>query len=161
YALRLPAAPLVAAEAAGIRIDPLRLAEDFERLAAAHDLVVVEGAGGLLVPIAPNFTYRDLARRLSLPVIVVVGSRLGCVNHALLTLEAIERERLRAHGYIVNCLEKGERAKTEAAANARLIARFTTQRSLGSFPFAEKKELASNERLAELAERHLEVGAIV
>jgi len=125
YRFALPAAPLVAAEAAGNTIDPQRLVADFARLLdGGTNVVIVEGAGGLMVPIADGFTYLDLARRLDLPILCVVGSRLGCINHALLTLRAIETAGLRSAGYVVNCMDPGEQALAAARSNRATIARF-------------------------------------
>ena len=160
YTLRLPVAPVLAAEAAGVRIDPIRLTNDFSKLSAKYDLVLVEGAGGLLVPITGGFTYRDLVKQLALPVITVVGSRLGCINHTLLTLETLDRDRVRSHGYVVNCLAAGNDAAQEAESNRRVIGRFTDHRCLGVFPHADKKALRDDERLAELAERFLDIEAL-
>ena len=86
YRFRLPVAPWVAAEQEGVTIDPARLEQCYRELAASHDSVLVETAGGILVPLAENFHYADLARQLSLPVLVVAASRLGVINHTLLTL---------------------------------------------------------------------------
>ncbi len=161
YRFELPAAPLVAAEAAGTTIDPARLVADFGRLlSAGTDVVVVEGAGGLMVPIAEGFTYLDLARRLDLPVLCVVGSRLGCINHALLTLGAIERAGLRSPGYVVNCVEAGEHALVAARSNRATIARFTSAPDLGLFPFVALELREDHPHLGRLAEDHIALDRI-
>jgi dethiobiotin synthetase len=76
-------------------------------MAAEADLVLVEGAGGWRVPLGPRETLADLAVALQLDVILVVGMRLGCINHALLTAEAIRRDGLNLAGWVAN--EPGER----------------------------------------------------
>jgi dethiobiotin synthetase len=151
YLFELPAAPLVAAEAAGATIDPQRIASDFARLARSHERVVVEGAGGLLVPLAEGYTYLDLARDLELSVICVVGSRLGCINHALLTLGTLERSGVDVRGFVVNQLEGGSAAEEFARSNRATIARFTHQRDLGSFPFVLENERDDYRALARTA----------
>lgn len=156
YRFELPAAPLVAAEAEGTSVDPARLISDFTTLSRGpFDALVVEGAGGLMVPLAEGFTYLDLVRRLGLGVICVVGSRLGCINHALLTLESLRSAGARVAGYVVNCLEPGERALASAKANRATIARFTRVPDLGMFPFVQANRRAEPAHLGRLAESHL------
>jgi dethiobiotin synthetase len=104
YTLHLPLAPLVAAQHEAVTIDFDHLAACHEAIAAAHDVTLIEGAGGLLVPLAPDLTFADLARRLDAAVVVVVGSRLGALNHALLTMRYARSAGLRLRGYVVNFL---------------------------------------------------------
>lgn len=98
----LPAAPAVAAEAEGRCVDPEALRRAFTRLAARHECVIVEGAGGLLVPLCPGLDMAGLAAALQLPVLVVARARLGTVNHTLLTLEALRSRGLHAVGVVVS-----------------------------------------------------------
>jgi len=94
YAFDPPIAPHIAAELAGVEIDTETVATAYARLAGIADIVIVEGAGGFMVPLNRRETGADLARMLRLPVILVVGMRLGCLNHALLTRRAISDYRL-------------------------------------------------------------------
>ena len=102
YCLPLPMSPHLAAHAAGERIDVCLLSQRYRELATHADAVVVEGAGGFLVPLNDTQTGADLAQALDLPVLLVVGLRLGCLNHALLTQEAIRARGLRLAGWIAN-----------------------------------------------------------
>jgi dethiobiotin synthetase len=102
FPLALPAAPSVAALHAGRKLDLARVMECFRRLAARHECMVVEGAGGLLVPLAGRFTMADLARELGLPVLVVARGALGTINHTLLTLEALAQRGLPCAGVVVS-----------------------------------------------------------
>ncbi len=102
YAFAEPVAPHVAAERAGVRIELDVIAAAFSRLAALADIVVVEGAGGWRVPLNGQEDMGDLAQRLGLPVVLVVGLRLGCLNHALLTAESIAYRRMPWAGWIAN-----------------------------------------------------------
>jgi dethiobiotin synthetase len=102
--LREPAAPLVAARLEDRTLSLDFLAEWFAGLSAKHSSLLVEGAGGWLVPITPSKTIADLAARLGLPVVLVVANRLGCINHALLTLESIRAKGLHCPGIILNNL---------------------------------------------------------
>jgi dethiobiotin synthetase len=100
--LATPASPHLAARHAGISIrsEPILLAQ--RRLARMSDCLVVEGAGGWLAPISAVETMGDLAEKMALPVILVVGLRLGCLNHALLTREAIRSQGVPFAGWIAN-----------------------------------------------------------
>jgi len=102
YRFRDPLAPMVAAERSGRRIDIGRLEEQFSRLAGRHAVVLVEGAGGLLVPIGEETSFLDLSARLRLPLLVVIGSRLGALNHTRLTVEVALHARLPVAGAILN-----------------------------------------------------------
>jgi len=104
WLLRTPASPHLAARAEGISIGHERIAKAYARLAANADIVVVEGAGGWHAPISEVETMADVAQRLDLPVILVVGLRLGCLNHALLTREALRARGMRFAGWIANRL---------------------------------------------------------
>jgi dethiobiotin synthetase len=106
YCLVPPIAPHIAAADAGIQIDLERLEHAYLGLAALADCVVVEGAGGFRVPLGRALDMRDLAVRLGLPVILVVGMRLGCLNHALLTADSIAAAGLELAGWIANEIER-------------------------------------------------------
>lgn len=98
-------APHIAAEEVGVEIDLDLIVRSYHALAEMADMVVVEGAGGFFVPVNASQTLADLAVKLSLPVILVVGMRLGCINHALLTVEAIKTRGLVLAGWVANQLE--------------------------------------------------------
>ncbi len=100
--LDMPASPLTAAWAAERQLDPARLVAGYHALAARHDIVLVEGAGGWLVPITPTYTIADLAAELGLPVFLVARNRLGAINHTLLTLESIGARGLDVAGIVLN-----------------------------------------------------------
>lgn len=105
YSFIHPIAPHIASHNAGISINFERILESFKELAAQADVVIVEGAGGLMVPLNETQDTADLAVALELPVIVVVGMRLGCLNHALLTLRALDDCGLKCAGWIANVLD--------------------------------------------------------
>lgn len=96
--------PHIASARAGVRIEPERVAAAYERLAARCDAVVVEGTGGWFAPIGECGTMADIAQRLALPVVLTVGLRLGCLNHALLTAQAIGVSNLQLAGWIGSVL---------------------------------------------------------
>lgn len=103
YALEPAIAPHVAAAEAGVALRRDVMLAAHERLASMADWVVVEGAGGWQVPLGGGFRFSDLAAEANWPVILVVGMRLGCINHALLSEESIAR-RTRLAGWVATCL---------------------------------------------------------
>jgi dethiobiotin synthetase len=106
YAFEPPIAPHIAAKRAGIHIDLNRLTSAYERLSAAADVTLVEGAGGWRTPLDRQRFLSDLPERLGLDVVLSVGLRLGCLNHALLTTEAIRvGGRARLVGWVGSCID--------------------------------------------------------
>lgn len=105
YLFREWIAPHIAAARHGIRVDLDLIRARFDALARRADAVVVEGAGGFLVPLNDRADFGDLARLLGLPVVITVGMRLGCINHALLTQEAILARGLRLAGWVANRID--------------------------------------------------------
>ena len=124
YCFEPPIAPHLAAEQAGVVIDLTIIAAAFERLAAVADIVIVEGVGGFCVPLNFGEDSADLAQRLGLPVILVVGLRLGCLNHALLTAHSIRAHGLTLAGWIANRIDPAMAAaeRNVAALAERLAA---------------------------------------
>jgi len=109
YLLAPAIAPHLAAKEAGIALDIEEMVRAFRSLAERARYVVVEGAGGFRVPLDERFDLSDLAQRLQLPVVLVVGMRLGCLSHALLTAEAIERRGLTIAGWVANRVDPSMR----------------------------------------------------
>ena len=103
--LNTPVAPYVAGLLQNQMVDPADLLAGYQRLAAQHPMVLVEGVGGWEVPIAANYRVSDLARDLELPVLLVAGNRLGALNHTLLTVDAIRNKGLNLVGIVLNQLE--------------------------------------------------------
>jgi dethiobiotin synthetase len=106
-----------------------RIAAIYERLAADRDVMLVEGAGGLAVPITWSENYTDLARLLNLELILVVGNRLGCINGAILSLEYAAQRGVRIRGYILNDLEAESSPASQT--NARSLESLLPGRCLG------------------------------
>ena len=105
YAFASAIAPHLAATAAGVAIDLGRIRDAYDELAARADCIVVEGSGGALVPLDARRDMLDIARALGLPVVLVVGMRLGCLNHALLSAQAIRARGLTFQGWVANCID--------------------------------------------------------
>ncbi|GAB6260238.1 dethiobiotin synthase [Photobacterium sp. R1] len=100
-----PIAPHIAAKQAGVAISPDNLSDGLRRLKEKSDLVFVEGAGGWRVPLSETTKFSDWVKQENLPVILVVGVKLGCLNHAMLTAEAIERDGLTLAGWVANLVD--------------------------------------------------------
>ena len=143
YAFELPIAPHIAAQQAGIEIDLARIESAYREIESQSDDVIVEGVGGLLVPINATQTAVDIVVRLNLPVILVVGMRLGCLNHALLTVEAMQQRGLTLAGWIANRIDPAmpafdaNLASLQARISAPLwgVASSSTLQWQGNIPF--------------------------
>lgn len=139
-AFREPLSPHLAAlhEGRRIALDPLRQA--FDGLTGSYDTVVVEGVGGWLVPLAPGLFASDIAKAWRLPVILVVGLRLGCLNHALLSARAIAADGCRLAGWIGNRIDPGMDAVDE---NITTLQELLPAPCLGVLPYGVSPEQAS------------------
>lgn len=145
YAFAPPIAPHLAAARSGVVIDIAHLTACFHHLAGLAEHVVVEGAGGWLVPLSGAATMADLCAALKLPVILVVGIRLGCLNHALLTAEAIAARGLRLDGWVANRVDPACREADELIRDlcARLRAPL-----LGDVPWVPDNPLSATDVLS-------------
>jgi dethiobiotin synthetase len=132
YCLLEPLSPHIAANRANISIDVDRIVGIVRQLALAHELLLIEGAGGWYTPLGAGESMADLARALAAPVVLVVGMRLGCLSHARLTREAIARSGLRCAGWIAS----GVDLRFEAAGeNLATLAELLGAPPLGVLPF--------------------------
>ncbi|MCH8055300.1 MAG: dethiobiotin synthase [Deltaproteobacteria bacterium] len=154
YRLPEPLAPSMAAERAGVKINISYLQTLYDEISEKHDITLVEGAGGLLVPLLPHYTYADLAGLLKLPLLVVAANRLGAINHLLLTLEHASCRGLPVLGYILNRLESAPSLATET--NAEALLSLTAAPCLGEIPYIEGLE-AKRSSLADLLEEKLDL----
>ncbi len=131
--LRDPLAPMVAAERESVTIDVDALAARYRELADSHDVVLVESAGGLLVPLTDRCSYADFAKMLELPVLVVAATRLGAINQTLLTLEVARARGLDVTGYVLNRLTPESDLAQET--NAHAVARLAGGPALAEIPY--------------------------
>lgn len=113
WLLTEPLSPHIAARHAGVEITAATIIETFHLADERTDLILVEGVGGLYAPLSDTLTQPELIRQLDIPVILVVGLRLGCLNHALLTAAAIEQEGLQFAGWIGNKIDPAFQASGE------------------------------------------------
>lgn len=137
YAFEPPLAPHIAAQMAGTRIALESIHAAFKKAADAVDILVVEGVGGFRVPLNEAEDAADLARLLGLPVILVVGMRLGCLNHALLTADAIAARGLMLAGWVANCPDPEMAARQE---NLDALQHRLAAPCLGVVPFLDRPD---------------------
>ncbi len=147
YRFMPPVAPHLAAQQAGRLVSLTHIGECYGRLRGQAQVVVVEGVGGLLVPLNGTEDTADLARQLDVPVLLVVGLRLGCINHALLTVAAIQQRGLRLYGWIANALEPAMLLQNEVVATLEQRIAAPLLAVLPYAPHASASELAGQIRL--------------
>lgn len=148
YRFEAPLAPDVAARREGRSIEPGLIHDRFRTMAASHEVVLVEGAGGLLVPIWERYTMADLAGDLGLPLLVVAASRLGAVSHTLLTLEHARFRGLPVAAYVLNQLTRY--TDDAMSTNADLLARSVDVPCAGVIPWStiDSEQVAAAAALA-------------
>ena len=133
YRLSEPLAPSIAAEREGVKIDVDHLLSVCHEMTAKHELTLIEGAGGLMVPLLASYTFADFARVAKLPVLVVAANKLGVINHLLLTLEHASCKGLRTAGYVLNQTES--EVSLAASTNRGVLASMTGVPCLGELPY--------------------------
>jgi dethiobiotin synthetase len=142
YALASACAPHIAAREMGVEIQMDKILESFRRLQRKSPWVVVEGVGGWKVPLGERLTMAEVACALGLPVILVVGLRLGCLNHALLTAEAIRRAGIPLAGWVANRIDP---AMTHVPENIATLEKIIAAPMLAQIPYqsAAKRDAAT------------------
>jgi dethiobiotin synthetase len=155
YQFKEPLAPSVAAEREGITIDTNQLVKKFEHISRHHDVMLVEGAGGLLVPLYQRFLFIDLVKRFKLPVLIVSRATLGTINHTLLTLQAARAEKVPVAGIVINNLSPEKNAASET--NPEVIARLVDVPVWGVLPYQVdiQPHFSCRETIIKLVRSHL------
>jgi dethiobiotin synthetase len=151
-----PLAPMVAAEMEGVDISLKRLRNEFGYLSERYDTLVVEGIGGLLVPIKKDYFVSDLARDFGLPLVVVATAFVGTINHTLLTLEHARRAGLLVAGVVINHPRPTEGGLAEET-NPDVIEKLAHVPLIGVMPFLEA---VGAEALDRAAKEHLDLGLL-
>jgi dethiobiotin synthetase len=147
YCFEPAISPHIAAEEAGVRVEPSRIKDCFAALARDADFVVVEGAGGWYSPLSAAHSMADLPQWLDLPVLLVVGMRLGCLNHAHLSRDAIETAGCRLTGWVGNSIDPALERRAENLATLESI---MGGKPLAVFPFTPERapDVRGGEQLA-------------
>ena len=134
YRLKSPASPYQAAKIEGKVIDPERILERFRALQSKHSMMLVEGIGGLMVPITQRYQVTNLALQMGLPLIIVSRVQVGTLNHTLMTINAAQQQGLKIKGVILNPAYEGELEPIEAE-QGQLIEEFSGVPILGTCPY--------------------------
>ena len=155
YQFKEPLAPSVAAERERVTIDINLVVEKFEHLSRLHDIMLVEGAGGLLVPLYQKFLFIDLVKRFKLPLLIVSRATLGTINHTLLTLRAADAEKIPVAGIVINTPSPERSVASET--NPEVIARLVDVPVWGVVPYHGeiKPQFSCRETIVNLVEIHL------
>lgn len=136
YRLKFPASPYQAAKMEGRELKPEKLLEKFRTLQSKHSMMLVEGIGGLMVPITQRYNVADLALQINLPLIIVSRVKVGTLNHTLLTINAARQHGLKVAGVILNPSKEGELDAIETE-QGKLIEEFSDTPILGTCPYIE------------------------
>jgi dethiobiotin synthetase len=158
YAFLEPLAPYVAAEIEHIHIDLEHLDSIYREVSKRHDILFIEGAGGILVPIKKDFFYVDLMKRWNTEVIVVSRLGLGTINHTLLTCRYLQAEGVPVKGVILND-NRGKQDEAERT-NPGVLSHYLTAPLLGVYPFTPGKAMADREELADLVEKYIDTAPL-
>lgn len=138
YRLKAPTAPFIAAMLEHKIIDLKKVFRAYAALASRSDIIIVEGAGGLLVPITKDFSFADLAKELSLMIVVVSSNKLGVINHTMLTVDCITSHGLKLLGVVLNNIDrKDDIAKTT---NARALFSLLGKKFIGETRYNNQKQ---------------------
>lgn len=134
YRFAIPASPHLAAKLEGKKISVRKIIECFKTLEKNFDFVIVEGTGGLLVPISEKVLIIDIVKKIDLPVVIVSGNRIGTINHTLLTIEALRKRNLKVLGIIFNSTSRNEN-KIILEDNPKIVKKISRCEILGVLPF--------------------------
>lgn len=137
YKFRGPLAPAVAAEKERKRINIKRILAAFNELSKRHEFMIVEGAGGIMVPLWKEFLYLDLAQALRLPVVIVARPGLGTINHTLLTVSALRGRGLAVEGVVINYQRRWKQGLVEKT-NPRVMEKLSGTPVLGTVPYGSR-----------------------
>ncbi len=144
YRFKLPASPHLAAEQEGREVDPNRIITSYQHLRAAHDLLIVEGVGGLHVPLTRKLLLADLLAKLAIPTLIVARTGLGTINHTLLTIEALRSRNLSILGVIFSDSSEDEN-ELLAADNRQTIAQMADVEIFGRLQWCEDIDQAKEQ----------------
>jgi len=156
YRFERPLAPAVAADMEGIRIDIPNIIRAYNILKERHEIVIIEGAGGILVPLYKDYLFLDLIRDMETPIIIVSRTGLGTINHTLLTLRCAQENGIPVIGIIMNHTTN-ERPDPSEETNPLVIKRLSGVPLLGVIPFLRNLDINS---LGKVASERIDIGKI-
>lgn len=155
YRLEHPLAPSIAAELEGVEIDLKKIRCIYQQLGLKYDLMLVEGAGGLLAPLYKTFNSADLVRLLGIPMVVIARNTLGTINHTLLTVEYARSNGLAILGVIINNLSSNPDPSTKT--NSQVIKKLSGLPLLGVIPYLPLPEREDMTLITELIDEHVDI----
>ncbi len=138
YRFRKPLAPSVAAALEGKQVNPRKILSAFRKLSQRHDFMIVEGAGGIMVPLSQRYLYLDLAADLGLPVVIAARPSLGTINHTLLTVSALRERGIAVAGVVINYAKNRHAGPAEKTSPA-VIGQISGVRISGVIPHGSKE----------------------
>ncbi|MEK7814065.1 MAG: dethiobiotin synthase [Candidatus Desantisbacteria bacterium] len=141
YCLKTPAAPAIAAQVEGVTIIPENIHQAYKMLASQHELMIVEGIGGLLVPINWDYLVADLVMDLELPLLIVCSSRLGTINHTLLTIECAKHRGIEVLGLIINMTSTSQCLTVAEQTVSEVLKKVTDVPVLGIIPWSSSVDV--------------------
>ena len=159
--LRAPLSPLAAARKEGVELSLAASAAACRKFLAGQEFGVIEGVGGLLVPIAPGATFRDLAVELGLPVVVAARPGLGTINHTLLTLEALKGAGVPVVGFIFSHTQPADPGDPSVKENHALILEYSGTPFLGALPYLGPRDQLAGEALRQAVRENLDMSPLL
>jgi len=157
-----PLAPLAASMLEKIPIEPEKIFKAFDIMRQKYDILLVEGIGGILVPLTESYSIADLIKDMSLPLIIVARPGIGTINHTLLTINEAEKRGIEVKGFIINGMEINQVGDAEKT-NPEIIIKISGKPLLGILPFDPKvnmEQLVTGD-IVKLAEKHLDLKQIL
>ena len=151
YLLKAPASPNIAAKLENKTIELSKIRHSYEKICQLTNSVIVEGVGGFMVPLSDHDTVADLAVQFALPIVLVVGLRLGCINHTLLTVEAILSRKLHLAGWVANHIDSKMTHHTE---NIALLEKMIPAPRLATIPHIENISAIETSRYFDFSKLH-------
>ncbi|MCB2190742.1 MAG: dethiobiotin synthase [Deltaproteobacteria bacterium] len=155
--LRAPLSPLAAAREEGVELSLTASVASCREFLAGQEFGVIEGVGGLLVPIAPGHTFLDLAVQLGLPVVVAARPGLGTINHSLLTIQALKRASLPVKGFIFSFTQPADPGDPSIKENHALIKEYSGTPFMGALPYLGSRDQIEGEALRQAVREHLDL----
>ncbi|MCR8642055.1 dethiobiotin synthase [Paenibacillus sp. N1-5-1-14] len=161
YSFEQPLAPVLAAERSGVVIDPASLLDMVNRASVDRDVVLVEGAGGFMVPMGADWTIADLAKQLNFPVLIVARPTLGTVNHTVLTAMAIRQNGLEPLGVVLNSISSITVSGDDVVCNIRMIETYGDLTVMGWLPYIGTESKATPEQLFDVIHKQVDISPLI
>ncbi len=159
YRLRSPLAPGVAAEIEGVHIDVTKIKSVFNKFLHKYDIVICEGAGGIMVPLTIKLLYCDFVKKLDIPLVVVARLSLGTINHTLLTINLAKHMDISVKGIILN--RTSSISGTEEKTNPDIIKSFSRVPVIGIMPFIKETNRDDPEFLSRIAAENIDINFLM